>query len=235
MVANQQPTLDQPTDLTILEDAGPQTINLTGIGAGTGESQILTITAISSNPALIPSPLVSYTSPSASGSLSFTPATNANGSATITVTVRDSGGTNGGGVDTLVRTITVEITAVNDAPSFTAGPNQSVTASAGQQPARGWASGFTPGPADEAGQTLLGYTVVSNSAPELFASAPAVDASGVLTYTPKPGAHGTATIGVVVRDSGGTANGGVDTSAVRTFTIAVGGSYIVYLPLVLRP
>jgi hypothetical protein len=77
--------------------------------------------------------------------------------------------------------------------------------------------------------------VVSNSALSLFATAPAIDLSGALTYTLKPGAFGTATLGVVVRDSGGTANGGVDTSAVHTFTIIVGGSSTVYLPLVLRP
>src|SRR6185436_7486747 len=102
------------------------------------------------------------------------------------------------------------------------------------QTVTGWASGFSPGPSDEASQTLLGYRVVSNSAPELFSAAAAIDASGTLTYTPKPGARGTATIGVVVRDSGGTANGGTDTSTVRTFTITFGGGYQLYLPLVLR-
>lgn len=166
------------------------------------------------------------TSPNASGSLSFTPLANASGTATIKVTAQGSSG------DPLTRSFTVTVTPVNDAPSFTAGPNQSVDANAGAQTVAGWASGFSAGPADEAGQTLLGYTMVSNSAPSLFASAPAIDASGRLTYTPKPGARGTATIGVVVRDSGGTANGGSDTSVMRTFTITISGSYRIYLPLV---
>jgi hypothetical protein len=96
------------------------------------------------------------------------------------------------------------------------------------------ASGFSPGPNDKAGQTSLGYTVVSNTAPELFAVAPALDTDGTQTYTPRPGARGTATIGVVVRDSGSTANGGVETSTLRTFTITVGENCIVYLPLTLR-
>jgi hypothetical protein len=233
MAVNQSPTLDQPASLTILEDAGAQTITLTGVGAGAGESQVVILTAVSSNPMLIPTPTVSYASPSAGGSLSFTPVANATGSATITITARDSGGTNGGGVDTLVRSITVEVTAVNDAPDFTVGANQTAQANAGAITVNGWASGFNPGPADETGQTVQAYTVVSNSALELFTSAPAVDTSGTLTYTPKPGARGTATIGVVVRDSGGTANGGVDTSTVHTFTITIGGSYQIYLPLLL--
>ena len=52
----------------------------------------------------------------------------------------------------------------------------------------------------------------------MFASAPAIDAAGTLTYTPSANT-GTATVSVQVHDNGGTANGGVDTSAVQTFTI----------------
>jgi hypothetical protein len=232
--ANLSPTLDQPADLVTLEDASLQTVSLTGIGAGSGESQTISITAVSSNPALIPNPVISHTSPNTSGSLSFTPVANTNGSATITITVQDSGGTDNSGVDTVTRSFSVTVTAVNDAPSFTAGANQSVAANAVQQTMRGWASGFGAGPANESGQTVLEYTVVSNTAPELFTVAPSIDISGALIYTPKLGARGTATIGVMVRDSGGTANGGIDTSTVRTFTITVGGSYRLYLPFILR-
>jgi hypothetical protein len=231
---NLSPTLDQPADLSILEDASVQTINLSGIGAGANESQTLSISAASSNPALIPNPTVSYTSPNTSASLSFMPVANANGTATITVTVQDSGGTVGGGMDTLTRSFNVTVTPVNDAPSFTVGANQSVKADAGQQTVSGWASGFSSGPSDEASQTLLGYSVVGNTNSELFSVAPAIDTSGTLTYTPKPGMHGTATISVVARDSGDTANGGADASTVHSFTITIGGSYSVYLPLLLR-
>lgn len=227
---NKQPTLDQPANLAILEDASQHTINLTGISAGAGESQALTITATSSDPALIPHPLVSYVSPSATGSLRFTPVGNANGTATIIITVHDDGGTNAGGVDTFMRSIIVQVSAVNDAPSFTIGPIQYVTGGAGPQTVSGWATGFSAGPANEASQSLLGYSIVRNSAPELFSSAPAIDASGTLTYTPTPDARGTATIGVVVRDDSGTTNSGVDISTVYTFTIAIGESYTVYLP-----
>ena len=44
---------------------------------------------------------------------------------------------------------------------------------------------------------------------------------GTLTFIPEAGASGTATVTVVLRDTGGTANGGVDSSAARTFTITV--------------
>ena len=47
-------------------------MNLTGITAGAGESQVLTITAASSNPGLIPNPTVTYTSPNTVATLTYT-------------------------------------------------------------------------------------------------------------------------------------------------------------------
>jgi hypothetical protein len=81
---------------------------------------------------------------------------------------------------------------------------------------------------------VLAYEVVSNTNPALFAFAPAVSQGGTLTYTPQAGANGTATIGVIVRDSGGTANGGIDSSVVQTFTITVQPRYQLLLPLVVQ-
>ncbi len=148
--------------------------------------------------------------------------------------VQDDGGTANGGVNTSApQTFTITVHAVNDAPSFTIGANQSAMSSIGTQAIADWATDFMPGPADEANQSLLAYEVISNSNPALFAAAPVIAVNGTLSYTSKMGASGTATISVVARDSGGTANSGVDTSAVRTFTITVKPLYEVYLPLVI--
>ncbi len=118
---NDTPTLDAIANpAAIHEDAGAQTINLSGISAGGGESQTLTVTATSDNTALIPNPVVTYTSPNATGSLAYTPVANANGTATITITVQDSGGTANGAFDTLTRTFTIDVTPVNDAPTLNA-------------------------------------------------------------------------------------------------------------------
>ena len=84
---NVAPTLNAISNLTINENAGQQTVSLTGITAGGGASQALTVTAISSNPGLVPNPAVGYTSPNATGTLTFTPAANAFGTATVTVVV----------------------------------------------------------------------------------------------------------------------------------------------------
>ena len=104
------------------------------------------------------------------------------------------------------------MTAVNDAPSFTKGANQTVFDNAGAQTVPGWATAISKGPADESAQTLT-FNVTGNDNPALFAAGPAVDANGTLTYTPSPSTGGTATITITLQDNGGTANGGVDTSA----------------------
>ena len=92
---NQPPTLNALGGLTINSNAGPQTVNLTGITSGaSNEVQTLTVTATSSNTNLIRTPTVSYTSPNTNGTMSFAPVTNKTGTATITVTVNDGGASN---------------------------------------------------------------------------------------------------------------------------------------------
>ena len=97
---NDPPTLNAISNLAINEDAGLQTVPLSGISSGAAnESQALSLIALSSNPALIANPAINYNSPSNSGTLTFTPVANANGSALITVTVSDGSLQRRGGVD----------------------------------------------------------------------------------------------------------------------------------------
>ena len=150
---------------------------------------------------------------SPAGTLTYTSAPNATGVSTITVLLQDNGGTADGGVDTsAAQTFTITVTGVNDAPSFTAGPNESVAEDSGVRTVSIWATAISAGPADEAGQTLT-FNVTNNTNAALFSAGPAVDSSGRLTYTPAVDAVGTATITLTLQDSGSTANGGVDTSA----------------------
>jgi len=55
----------------------------------------------------------------------------------------------------------------------------------------------------------------------LFAVAPAIDGNGTLTFAPMPNASGTANVSVELVDSGGTENGGADTSETRFFQIEI--------------
>src|SRR6185503_13684754 len=113
LAVNDAPTLNPLASLTINEDAPVQTVNLTGIGSGAlNELQSLTVTAVSSDPAVIRQPTVTYASPSADGSLSFAPVPDANGNAIITVKVDDGSGINA----VVMRSFTVTVLAVNDLP-----------------------------------------------------------------------------------------------------------------------
>src|SRR5262249_56266066 len=75
------------------------------------------------------------------------------------------------------------------------------------------------GPTDEGAQTV--NFIVSNDNAALFATQPAVARNGTWNYTTSANANGSATVTVQIHDDGGTANGGVDTSAAQTFTITV--------------
>jgi hypothetical protein len=144
---------------------------------------------------------------------------NANGSATITALIQDDGDTANGGVNFFERTFTVTVTAVNDEPSFTKGADQTVLEDGGAQNVSGWGSAINAGPTNEAGQSLT--FLVSNDNMSLFSAQPAIASSGTLTYTTAPDANGSATVTVMLQDSGGTDNFGVDRSAVQTFIISV--------------
>ena len=119
---NDDPTLDALSDVNINEDDSEQTVNLTGITAGGGETQVLSITAVSDNTGLVPDPTVTFDGQSSTGTLKFTPVADQFGTATITITVED------GGLDddlatpddngTTTRTIEVNVAAVNDLPTI---------------------------------------------------------------------------------------------------------------------
>jgi len=210
-VANNPPTLAALSNVSIGEDAAAQTVNLSGISAGAGENQTLTVTATSSNPSLIPNPTVNYSSPSATGSLNFAPVTDANGSATITVTVNDGQAIS----NTVSRTFTVTVTPVNDAPTLNPLASLTVDEDSGAQAVA--LTGIGTGAANET-QTLTVTAVSSNPAliPNPTVSYSSPSATGNLNFTPAANASGSATITVTVND-GQAAN----STVTQTFTVTV--------------
>jgi prepilin-type N-terminal cleavage/methylation domain-containing protein len=125
---------------------------------------------------------------------------------------------NDGGLDSNPASRTITITSVNDVPSFTKGANQSVGANSVGPTVAGWATVINQG-GGETGQVV--NFIVTNSNNAMFSVQPVVSPDGTLTYTPAPNAIGVATVSVSIHDNAGTANGGVDTSAVQTFTITI--------------
>jgi Cadherin-like domain/Secretion system C-terminal sorting domain len=211
---NDQPTLDAiNSPAAIDEDATEQTVGLSGIGTGAAnENDALVITATSSNTALIPNPVVVYTSANPTGSLKYTPVANAFGTATITVTVDDLGSGN----NTIVRSFTVTVNAVNDQPTLDAISDPGAIDEDAAEQTIGL-SGIGTGAANET-QALL-VTATSNNT-SLIAN-PVIEyisanATGSLKYTPVANANGTAIITVTVDDGGSPNN-----TIVKTFTVTV--------------
>ncbi len=121
-----------------------------------------------------------------------------------------------------VGSATITIQAVNDAPGLMIGGDQNVNEDTGLHFVALFAGATPGGGLDEIGQSFT-YILNNNNA-SLFSVAPDIDTLGNLTYTLAPDAFGTATVTVSVQDSGGTANGGDNTSASQQFDINVANS-----------
>jgi hypothetical protein len=114
----------------------------------------------------------------------------------------------------------IDVTAVNDEPSFTAGGDQVVDEDTGPHTIVNWATLMDEGAANEGGQ-VLSFNVSNDNNP-LFSAQPTVNPiSGNLDYTLTPNASGSATVTISIQDDGGTANGGDDESPAQTFDITV--------------
>ena len=209
---NRRPTLNTIANVTVDEDAAQQTINIAGITSGAAnESQTLSVSATSSNPGLVPTPTIVYTSANTTGSLRFTPTANSNGTATITVTVDDGQSVS----NTFSRSFNVTVSPLNDLPTLNAINNVTVGEDSGNRTVN--LSGIASGAANES-QTLFVTATSDNTAlistPTVAYSSPASTAT--LTFRPATNSTGTATITVNVND-GQTANNIFS----RSFTVTV--------------
>lgn len=106
---NDNPTLDQIASFMVYNNAGEQTIVLSGISDGNNDTQELTFEVNSSDQSIIPTPTVQYASGN-TGTLTYTPQPGQTGTVTITVTVTDDGGAidnNGNG--SITHTFTIDV------------------------------------------------------------------------------------------------------------------------------
>jgi PAS domain S-box-containing protein len=143
---NDAPGFDLQTNpnQTVSEDAGTQTVAGFATNASAGpaneSSQTVSFAVTNDNHALFSGqPTISP-----SGTLTYTPASNANGTANVTVTATDNGGDNTSGE----RTFTITANAVNDVPTVTL--SGAANASEGQTKTYG----FTVTDPDPGGFTL---------------------------------------------------------------------------------
>jgi hypothetical protein len=208
---NGQPTLSPIANLMINEDAGQQSVSLSGItSGGTLQTLGIGVTAVSSNPYLIPNPTVIYTNPNTTGSLLLAPVGNASGTTTITVTIDSFKLLS----NVFSRAFTVTVNPVNDPPTLNAISNVTLPLNASAQTLT--LSGIGSGAANE----VQGLTVTTLSSNPGLIPHPDINyvsgtTTGTLVLKPEEDASGTANINVTVSDS----QGGI---AIRSFTVVVG-------------
>ena len=167
---------------------------------------------------------------SSDGSFRFTPTADFRGSTSFTYTMGTAYGSScpeGGPSNTA--TVTITVRSVNDPPivvldaTCVLGVTVAEDSDAFVDPAR-CVEMQAFGPPDENNQSFVEWLVATNS-PELFSSGPTVTPVfgqlGALSFKPARNANGTATVRVRGRDSGGTENGGDDTSEPARFEITI--------------
>lgn len=114
---NDAPSFTRGADQTVTEDAGPQTVTAwaTDISAGppNESAQMLTFVVTNSNTALFSAPPAI----APNGTLTYKPASNAFGNATVTVTLKDNGASGNGHVNTSAeQTFRITVNPANDPP-----------------------------------------------------------------------------------------------------------------------
>ena len=219
-VLNTLPTITAINAQSFDEDNNSNTIAFT---VGDAETAVgdLTLTATSSDPSIVQVAGIVFTGAGANRNVQIIPEADQNtvisGDVTITVIVSD-------GSDTAQSQFAVTINPINDAPSFDVGSDISwPSASVGLKQHASYASNIQMGPTidEDNSQSVSSFnTVITGDAIFGTGGNPVFDSSGSLAYVLN-GNTGIATIEVTLTDDGGIANGGIDTSGKRIFTITV--------------
>jgi VCBS repeat-containing protein len=229
LAVNDQPsfTLDSGP-AAVDEDAGAQTVagfaNDMSAGPANESGQALNFDASNNNNALFTAggqPAID----AANGNLTYTPAANQNGSATVSVNLHDNGGTDNGGVDTsATRQFTITVNPVNDKPVATA-KTFAVQANM-QRTLTGLLDGASDPDAGDAGYTpsfsLASVTAGGGSCTGCTISN--VNANGSVDIDPPAGQTGTFTLEYTITDSGNP--GPAATSDPQTITLNISGPVI---------
>jgi hypothetical protein len=220
-VLNTLPVISSVSDDSMNEDDISAAIAFTISDAETA-SNSLVMTALSSDPLVIPVSGIQFSGAGGSRTVQVTPINNQNtfsgGPVTITLIVDD-------GSDTVQSTFDITINPINDAPSFNLSSNISwPAAESGLKLLAGFANTFVLGPTvDETSlQSVEQFNTVLVTGAPIFGAGgdPVIDVNGSLAYV-LDGSSGVATITISLQDDGGLVDGGVDTSATQSFTITV--------------
>ena len=203
------PTINKPNDTILLANTGQCVIKLTGISDGNNDNDALNVslTASSSNNAVIPTPTLTKISDS-TYNLKFTPATDT-GTVTITVNLTDNGSTDLFNSSFTTFHVTV-IPFINKAPTIDSIPDQNFSYVSNKKytiPLSGISDG------NNGSETLTFILTSSNNAiTRALKVNYTAGTTGTITFNGL--AAGTSTITLEIQNSGGTDLGGQNTTIV---------------------
>lgn len=215
---NNPPTISNIDDVDLLEGGASDVLSFTVTDVENDDASLV-VTASSSDQSVVPNANIILAGSGSNRTVQFTPNVDANtaaGPVTITLTVSD-------GISTTDGQFNVNITPINDAPSFTLQTIADWPAgTSGLQSVKDFVQNLSLGAsADEASQSIIESSITVQSDPNgVFAFAPTLSLGGNLSYA-LSGVGGTVVVDVVLQDNGGVDNGGVDTSEVVSFTVTV--------------
>lgn len=202
----------------LFEDEGNQFFPnwVSNIEPGPSESnQLVTFETTVDRPELF----VTEPQVTAEGHLFFTVAANQNGVINAIVQARDNGGTANGGMEVSPpQAFTINITGVNDAPSFNLGTLPLILEDAGLIVLADWATSISAGP--EENDQNLSFEVAVNEE-TLFEIPPFISPEGQLSFKVAPNTSGTVELSVILKDDGGVENGGIDSSNMQREALVV--------------
>jgi glucuronoarabinoxylan endo-1,4-beta-xylanase len=214
---NAAPTINQAANISLGSNY-TTTINLSGIYDGNPETdQQLTLTAKSSNTAVIANSglTFNYTSDNSDGQLTITPVSGQSGAVTVTVTVTDNGGIASGGINSTTMSFTATVyKTYNFPPTLDTISNVNAFINV---PSTVTLTGITD--SLNTGGTL---TITAVSGTKSVVANPTVtytqgSTTGTLSFTPS--GSGSSVITVTVTNNGGNANNNGNTSCTKTFTV----------------
>jgi len=199
---NDLPTISDITDKSLVEDTATSGISFT-VGDIETAAGSLTLSAASTNPALIPAGNIVFGGSGASRTVTLTPAANQFGNSTITMTVSDGTGSSS---DSFVLTVS----AVNDLPTISDVPNQATNEDIPTA-----VLPVTIGDVETApgSMTLTGASSNLTLVPVANIVFGGAATNRTVTVTPAPNQSGTATITLTVGDGTATVS--------DTFTLTV--------------
>ncbi|UXI70292.1 Ig-like domain-containing protein [Tahibacter amnicola] len=149
----------------------------------------------------------------ADGSVYYAPPADSSGSDEFGYGIDD-------GYEAASASVRFQVLPVNDAPGFALSGDQLWPAgAAGPRELPAYAHSVRLGPADESGQQVAGWLVRVDD-PANVVDDLSIAHDGTLRYT-LTGNCGSVSVAVAVRDDGGTANGGMDTSPEQLFQVSV--------------